>query len=143
MSLFSVDIRNLILDAICDAKWYRVAYNNSDGILRPQGSIELCPPKTAIVNEVSSTRGVDRDYGRSRKTIKNSWTFEAIVEWPHEVTCDSGEETLGRGLQLEPTDNYRAFVVDLVSSSYQHPVALNGAKGSKALFTFNVRYGRN
>lgn len=143
MTLYAVDVRNAILDAIYAAPWNKVTYDNSNKQLRPVASVETFAPKSVNVNEVSSTRGVERRHGRSRKTIKEAWTFEAIVEWTDEAVLDAGEEQLGAGLYLPETENYRAFVVDLVSSRYEHPVALNSSKGSRALFTFTVRYGRN
>ena len=96
-------------------------------------------PKTVLAYEESSDFDNAIRHRRSRKQERTNWRWILFLEFNREVTFEQFEEDFCNSpLLIERTSNSRQITFNLVDARYEHPVRNQPAKGSIALFTFDV-----
>jgi hypothetical protein len=138
-----VRVQNALVSAAMSGLFYKRQYDKDTKLVTLGASVL---PAEALVNETSSTFVV----GSNRRRLvrqRATWTFDLILGFNVEVTCEAFEQRLlDKPIRVKVVklpdvqlQRYASIILELVSAAPTHPVQQNGTRGTRVTYTFQAR----
>lgn len=142
-----VRVQNVLMTVGKAGQFHAVTYDKDSGLANDIDftTAPVIAPVTCLANETASSFVSDRLHGREEIDKRQSWTFDLLLGFEHEVTLERFEESLIHAIiRIPRTAQFPDQVtLRLIQTSVQHPVTQQPSLGTQAKMQFQAVVSRS